>query len=61
MVTADGPGRHVTGNPASAQAATSLNPGSLTDGIPASVMSSTVEPAPIASTSFGVRAASTWS
>ena len=61
VVTADGPGSAVTRRPAAAHAATILCPGSLTEGMPASVTNSTVLPARIASRSAGVRAASTWS
>ncbi len=59
MITADGPGTDVTSRPASAAAATSRYPGSDTDGIPASVTSTTVCPARIRSSSAGIRDCST--
>ena len=53
--TADGPGIAVTLSPRSMQAVTTLNPGSLTDGMPASVTSATVMPSATAATSSPVR------
>ena len=57
-MTADGPGRHVTGRSASIQATTSEYPGSETAGIPASVTTATVSPARTRSMSCGTRPAS---
>ena len=59
MIAADGPGTDVTSKPASAAAATSRYPGSETDGIPASVTSTTVSPPAMRSSSAGMRACST--
>ncbi len=56
--TADGPGTAVTLMSCSTAAATSRYPGSETDGMPASVTSSTRAPPRSASTSSGVRAVS---
>ena len=59
VVTADGPGRQVTGSPSATAAATSRYPGSETAGMPASVTTSTVRPARTSSSSRGSRATST--
>lgn len=56
--TADGPGTAVTRSPSSMQAVTTRYPGSDTDGMPASVTSTTMAPAATASTSSRVRVAS---
>ena len=58
-MAADGPGTAVTSSPAAAAAATSRYPGSDTDGIPASVTSTTVCPPCIRSSSAGIRVCST--
>ncbi len=59
VVTAEGPGRQVTGSPSAAAAATMRYPGSDTAGIPASLTTSTVRPARTSSSRPGSRATST--
>ena len=59
VVTADGPGRQVTGSPSATAAATSRYPGSETAGMPASVTTSTVRPSRTSPSSRGIRATST--
>ncbi|SHY45590.1 Uncharacterised protein [Mycobacteroides abscessus subsp. abscessus] len=58
VVTADGPGRHVIGMPCLTHAATKRYPGSLIEGIPASVTTSTSYPASRSASSGSMRLAS---
>ena len=59
VVTAEGPGSDVTAYPASRAARAARYPGSLTEGIPASVTSATVPPPASTASSRGRRSRST--
>ena len=61
VTAAHGPGKGTMRAPASAACCTTWKPGSLTSGVPASLISATLFPAVMRSTNHGARVRSLWS